>query len=208
MAAEEKVMVVKREVIEEVGMFHGLNFDVEKYLEKIFAPGMLSFMPRSKAETNPDYKQLIPYVIMTCDGKYLSYVRGVKAGEKRLVDKRSMGIGGHINPVDTKPLFKLSPREIYLEAATREVIEEVNVNANHVDKIVALLNDDSNEVGQVHLGVVHCWKLDSPDDVTKREQMITKMKFMTPEELNDVRDSLETWSSLCLDGLSKMAECG
>ena len=83
MAAEEKVLVVKRNVIEEVGIFHGLNFDVEKYLEKIFAPGMLSFMPRPEAETNPDYKQLIPYVIMTCDGKYLSYVRGKRAGVRQ-----------------------------------------------------------------------------------------------------------------------------
>ena len=205
MAAEEKVMVVKREVIEEVGMFHGLNFDVEKYLDKIFAQGILSFMPRSEAETNPDYKQLIPYVIMTCDGKYLNYVRGKRAGEKRLVGNRSMGIGGHINPVDND--MPLWPREAYDEAVKREVIEEVNVTTNYTDKIVALLNDDTNEVGQVHLGVVHCWKLDSPD-VTRREQMITQMTFMTPEELNEVRESLETWSSLCLDGLSKMAECG
>ena len=204
MAAEEQVLVVKREVIEEVGMFHGLNFDVEKYLDKIFAPGMLSFMPRSEAETNPDYKQLIPYVIMTCDGKYLSYVRGKRAGEKRLVGNRSMGIGGHINPVDDVSL--LGPRETYLEAVAREIDEEVDVKANHTDTIVALLNDDSNEVGQVHLGVVHCWKLDSPD-VDRKEQMITQMTFMTPEELNEVRESLETWSSLCLDGLSKMAQC-
>jgi predicted NUDIX family phosphoesterase len=66
---------------------------------------------------------------------------------------------------------------------------------------VALLNDDTNEVGQVHLGVVHFWQLES-EDVTRREQMITQMNFMTPQELEDVRESLETWSQLCLDGVA------
>lgn len=203
MAAEEQVLVVERKVVEEVGMFHGLQFDVERYLERIFEPGTLSFMPRSKAEVSPDYKQLIPYVLMTCDGKYLNYVRGKRAGETRLVGNRSMGIGGHINPVDDAPLFGIDYRAMYDCAVEREVVEEVNVDAKHSDKIVALLNDDSNEVGQVHLGVVHLWTLDEPN-VTKREQMITQMTFTGVEELNEVRDTMETWSQLCLDGLGKM----
>ena len=202
MAAEEQVLVVERKVIEEVGMFHGLEFDVERYLERIFAPGTLSFMPRSKAEVNPDYKQLIPYVLMACGGEYLSYVRGKRAGETRLVGNRSMGIGGHINPVDNDvPL--LGYREMYDCAVEREVEEEVTLDAEHSDKIVALLNDDSNEVGQVHLGVVHLWTLDKPN-VTRKEQMITQMTFMGIDDLNEVRDTMETWSQLCLDGLGKL----
>ena len=85
-----------------------------------------------------------------------------------------------------------------------EVDEEVDVGGKHTDRIVALLNDDSNEVGSVHLGVVHLWELDS-EDVTRREQMITQMSFMTLEELISVRETMETWSALCVDGLDKMA---
>ena len=203
MATEEQVLVVKRKVVAELGLFHGLQFDVERYLQALFAPNTLSFMPRSQAEKNPDYKQLIPYVLMACDGKYLSYVRGKRAGEKRLVGNRSMGIGGHINPVDEIPLFGTDYRDIYEAAVVREVVEEVDVQAAHTDKIVALLNDDSNEVGQVHLGVVHLWTLDS-EDVTRKEQMITQMGFSTLEELHQLRDTMETWSQLCLDGLEKM----
>ena len=66
-----------------------------------------------------------------------------------------------------------------------------------------MLNDDSNEVGQVHLGLVHYWKLDS-EKVEKREQMITQMTFKTYEELDGLRDTMETWSALCLDGLGDM----
>jgi len=187
-------------------MFQGVTLDVGSYLERFFVPGVLSFMPRPQAEQDPSHKQLIPYVIMACDGKYLTYVRGKRAGETRLLGLRSIGIGGHINPVDNEmPLFDEDFRHMYDTAVAREVAEEVTVEANHNDTIVALLNDDSNEVGSVHLGVVHLWTLDSPA-VTRKEQMITQMAFMTPEELLEVRDTMETWSQLCLDNLARMAD--
>ena len=118
---------------------------------------------------------------------------------------RSIGIGGHINPVDAEfgELFAYM-RKNYESAVQREVEEEVEVEAAHTDQIVALLNDESNEVGSVHLGIVHVWHLDAPK-VTRREQMITQMSFMTAVELEEVRDSLETWSALCLDGIGKLA---
>jgi predicted NUDIX family phosphoesterase len=200
MAQEEQVLVIPRKIIEELGMFQGLNFDVKRYLEKIFVQGVPRFMPRGQAEKDPSHKQLIPYVIMCHEGKYLSYVRGKRAGETRLVGNRSIGIGGHINPTDDIPLFNNDFRETYLAAVDREVAEEVDVNTGHTNTIIALLNDDSKEVGQVHLGIVHLWNLDCPD-VTRREQMITQMGFMTIEQLQEQRDTMETWSSLCLDHL-------
>ena len=203
MAQEEQVLVVERKVLEDAGMFQGLTFDVGRYLRKLFVPGVPCFMPRAKAEADPTYKQLIPYVVMTHGGKYLSYVRGRRAGETRLAGHRSIGIGGHINPVDDMPLFSSDFREAYLTAVEREVAEEVSVEAGHTDAVVALLNDDSTEVGQVHLGIVHYWVLDA-STVRKREQMITQMGFLSPAELHDVRDSLETWSQLCLDHLAEM----
>ena len=203
MAQQEQVLVVERKVLEEAGMFQGLVFDVQRYLDKLFVPGVPRFMTRSQAETDPNYKQLIPYVIMSCDGRYLSYVRGRRAGEARLAGNRSIGIGGHINPIDAdnSSLFAYL-YENYLTAVQREVAEEVSVEAGHSDKIVALLNDDSTEVGSVHLGIVHHWILDSPD-VSRREQVITQMAFMSPAELREVRDSMETWSQLCLALLEK-----
>ena len=205
MPQEEQVLVVERKVLEQAGMFHGLTFDVDRHLHKLFVPGAPRFMPRSQAEVDPAYKQLIPYVLMTYDGKYLSYVRGRRAGETRLVGHRSIGIGGHINPSDDMPLFNANFYETYLTAVEREVAEEVSVETSHTDRVVALLNDESNEVGRVHLGIVHYWILDAPK-VSKREQMITQMSFMTPAELQEVRDTLETWSGLCLNQLAEMTK--
>ncbi len=205
MAQVEQVLVVERNVLERAGMFQGLTFDVELYLRELFVRGVPRFMPRSRAEANPAYKQLIPYVIMTHGGKYLSYIRGKRAGETRLVGRRSIGIGGHINPVDEMPLFDMDFKDAYFTAVKREVAEEVSVEADYEDRVVALLNDDSTEVGQVHLGIVHHWTLESAK-VSKREQMITQMAFMSPAELKAVQGSLETWSRLCLDHLDEMAE--
>jgi len=201
---EEQVLVVERSVLDRVGAFEGLCFEVDRYLREIFAPGVSRFMARSAAEHDPGYKQIIPYVIMRHEGRYLSYVRGKRAGETRLVGNRSIGIGGHINPEDYEaPLFD-NARVAYEEAVQREVAEEVSVETAHTDRVVALLNDDSNEVGRVHLGVVHLWTLES-SKVEKREQMITQMGFLTAQELEAERESLETWSQRCLDGLGKMA---
>ena len=205
MAQEEQILVVERRVLEQIGMFQGLAFDVERYLRNIFVQGVPRFMPRWQAEKDPAYKQIIPYVIMTYDGKYLSYVRGRRAGETRLVGNRSIGIGGHINPRDDMPLFNADFYQTYITAVEREVAEEVFVETTHTDRIVALLNDDSNDVGRVHLGIVHYWVLDS-SQVGKREQMISQMAFMTPGQLQEVRDTLETWSQLCLDNLAEMCK--
>jgi len=204
MVKEEQILVVERKVLEQVGVFNGLAFDVERYLNKIFVPGVPYFMPRSQAEKDPSYKQIIPYVIMSYDGTFLSYVRGRRAGENRLTGLRSIGIGGHINPGDNElPLFDTDFRKMYNIAVEREVAEEVSVETSYTDRIVALLNDESNEVGRVHLGIVHYWILDAPN-INKREQMITQMAFMTPAELQKVRNTMETWSGLCLDKLGEI----
>ncbi|MCZ6816857.1 MAG: hypothetical protein O7F76_09230 [Planctomycetota bacterium] len=207
MAQEEQVLVVERTVLEEAGVFEGFTFEVDRYLQRLFVAGVPRFMPRSLAETDPAYKQIIPYVILTSGGKYLSYVRGSRAGETRLVGRRSIGIGGHINPIDSMPLFSSDFRDAYFGAVEREVAEEIDVQTGHSDRVVGLLNDDSTDVGRVHLGIIHLWTLDSAA-VKKREQMITQMAFMSLAELHGVRDSLETWSRFCLDPLAEMTRRG
>ena len=205
MAQEEQVLVIERKILEQAGMFQGITFDVDRYLNAIFASGVPRFMLRSLAEHDPSFKQLIPYVIISFHGKYLCYVRGKRAGETRLVGYRSIGIGGHINPIDEMPLFNTDFREAYLFAVVREVEEEIQIKSNYSNSVVALLNDDSNEVGKVHLGIVHFWNLDTPE-VSRKEQMITQLSFMSQTDLQEVKETLETWSLLCLDNLPSILD--
>jgi predicted NUDIX family phosphoesterase len=198
---EDNVLVVKRALFDQLGNFHGLDFEPRKYLDAILSRGNNFFLPRAQAEQDPSHKQIIPYALLTHGDKVLHYVRGKKAGEQRLVAKGSIGIGGHMNESD-ESLFALD-EAAYRAGVEREVGEEIAINTKFDDRIVALLNDDSTEVGQVHLGVVHVFKLAEPK-VEKREAMITNVAFLGKDELMARRDSLETWSQICLDSLERL----
>jgi len=199
--SNENVLVVRRSLFDELGNFHGLNFEPQKYLPTLLSRGNNFFLPRAQAENDPDYKQIIPYALIAHRDTVLHYVRGKKAGEQRLVSKGSIGIGGHMNDTD-ESLFAWD-ENAYRAGVEREVGEEVNIETTFDDRVVALLNDDSAEVGRVHLGIVHVFRLAEPK-VQKREAMITNLAFLTREELVARRDTLETWSQLCLDSLDRL----
>ncbi len=198
---EENVLVIKRSLLDELGAFQGLNFEPERYLSALLSRGNNFFIPRSAAEHDPSYKQIIPYAIIAHSDRALHYIRGKKAGEQRLVAKGSIGIGGHMNDTD-ESLFAWD-EEAYRAGVEREVNEEIRIETTYSDRVVALLNDDSTEVGRVHLGVVHVFELDEPK-VEKREAMITSLEFLTCAELLARRESLESWSQFCVDALHRL----
>src|SRR5437764_3406925 len=169
---DENILVIKRRLFDELGAFQGLNFEPRKYLDAILSRGNNFFLRRDQAEQDPNHKQIIPYALLTHGDKVLHYVRGKKAGEQRLVAKGSIGIGGHMNESD-ESLFALD-EAAYRAGVEREVNEEIRIEGAFDDKIVALLNDDSTEVGRVHLGIVHVFHL-SAAKVEKREAMITNV---------------------------------
>jgi predicted NUDIX family phosphoesterase len=198
---EEMVLVIRRSLLESLGLFQGLQFAVDRYLAAMLARENNFFAPRSSAENDPSLKQIIPYALLVSDGKVLRYKRGKKSGEQRLVAKGSIGIGGHMNDRD-EGLFTLD-QEAYLSGVEREINEELIVEHPLRNRIAALINDDSNEVGQVHLGVVHVLELPHPK-AEKRESMILNIEFLTPGQLRAERETLETWSQICVDHLDKL----
>jgi len=198
---EENILVIKRSLFDQLGSFEGLNFDTSKYLNTILSRGNNFFLPRGRAETDPSHKQIIPYALIAFEDKVLHYVRGKKAGEQRLVAKGSIGIGGHLNDRD-ESLFAWD-EAAYRAGVEREVNEEIKIDSKFDDRIVALLNDDSTDVGRVHLGIVHVFRL-AELKVAKREAMVTGLTFLSKEELLTRRESLETWSQICLDSIDRL----
>ncbi len=198
---EENILVVRRSLFDELGDFQGLNFFPEKYLPALLSRGNNFFISRAAAENDPSYKQIIPYALLVHGDTILHYVRGKKAGEQRLVAKGSIGIGGHMNDTD-ESLFAFD-ETAYRAGVEREVNEELKIESPFHDRIAALLNDDTTEVGRVHLGIVHVFRLAEPK-VQKRESMITNLSFLTETQLRARREQLETWSQICLDGLDRL----
>lgn len=193
----EQVLVVPRLVFEEAGYFQGIKEDGEHYLNAFMKPGVAFFMDREAAENDPSHKQIIAYAIFCYQGRILHYTRGGAGGESRLHDKGSIGIGGHINPVDRQSGH--DDVRTYLAGVEREIREELIINGTCSQQVLGIINDDSNEVGAVHLGVVHLFELDT-DQVCANESALANLRFVEPKALSgELFDKLETWSQLALE---------
>jgi predicted NUDIX family phosphoesterase len=201
MPAEENILAVPRRVFDRLGSFEGLCFEPDRYLSAFLDPAHNLFLPRGAAENDPTHKQLIPYLVLHHGDRVLCYTRGKSGGEGRLHARMSIGIGGHINDGDTHdaPFDEAA----YFRAVGRELHEELHIPGGYRQRVAALLNDDSNDVGRVHLGVVHLVEVDAPD-VRPREDAIGDPVFLGAEELAPLRGRLESWSQICLDGLGRL----
>ncbi len=200
-APEENILAVPRTVLEKLGVFQGLSFEVERYVPILLNPRNNLFLPRSSAEGDPSHKQLIPYLVIRHGDRVLHYTRGKTGGESRLHAKGSIGIGGHINDGDTTAAH-FDPAA-YHRAVERELHEELVIPAGYRQTIAALLNDDTTEVGRVHMGIVHIVTVESPE-ILPREDAIRDVEFMTAEELSSRRGQLETWSQIVFDGIGRL----
>lgn len=199
----EQVLTISRSLFERLGAFNGVRFDAEIYFrELLFAREEIHFMDRDLAEKDPRFKQVIPYCLFKWKDMILSYERGKKGGEKRLHALRSIGIGGHINPVDgdaKRDLFS-----VYFNGVYRELSEELIIPGTVSAQMVGILNDDSNEVGKVHLGIIHLFQLNDSGVRSGEDGSLTDLCYYRPEALKVARADYETWSQLVIDSLPNL----
>ena len=195
----EHVLTVPTALFEEIGRFNGFCGDIGRYLPTLLDPAWTSYQPRDAVEEDPSYKQLIPYCIFRHDGKVFYYQRGTQQGEARLHAKISVGVGGHISSLDES-----GQGSAYEEGMAREIEEEVFLDSTYEESCIGIINDDTTDVGRVHLGVVHLFELDKPK-VQPREQSMMNTGFAHPAELVQDRDDFESWSQICLDFLLQNA---
>ena len=195
------MLVVPRALLDEIGSFEGIRTaGLDRAVELLLDPANHFFMDRAAAEEDPSHKQLIPYCVFRQGDRLLHYTRGKSGGESRLHALISVGVGGHVNPVDTGG--GRTGAAAYHAAVTREIEEELVLPGRHDHRIIALLNDDSNPVGQVHLGIVHLVELES-DAVSAREDALADLGFAALADLNGpLHERLETWSQFCVRHLA------
>lgn len=158
------------------------------------------FCIRENAEEDPRLKQIIPYifVIDPFAGKVLCYTRCKKSGEQRLAGKKSLGFGGHINPVD----FAVGSMHGAIRQATyRELQEELNITgAMYATQPFGFVNNERDAVGEVHLGFVVACVLNETGlaTLTTGDGVFTA-DWMTAQDLWDhEHDKLEAWSQMLL----------
>lgn len=191
----QRVLVVPSAELDRLGRFQGFSPEADRYLRKLLVPELAQFRPRREVEGDPGYKQIIPYVVFRCGDAVFCYTRGTSQGEARLHRRRSLGVGGHVDEADADGRGTL---EAYELAMRRELDEEVRIGSPGRMRRVGLINDDATAVGAVHLGVVHLFDLDRPE-VEPREEGLAETGFVPLDQLRGQRQSLESWSQICLD---------
>ncbi len=192
---DELVLVVPRTVLPDHATWHGLRADVLEGFEDLVATHG-RFEPRGAMEVDPGHKQVIPYLVLR-DGDRIFLMRRTRAGaDARLHDRYSIGVGGHLNPGDGDLLGGLR----------REWAEELVAGFEPAFHLVALLNDDTTEVGSVHLGAVYVADAGGRP-VTVRETDKLEGGFASVDEVGAVVDRLETWSRLVFEAMP-FAEVG
>ena len=197
MGLDERVLVVPGSEFDRLGRFQGFSAEADRYLAALLAPRLGSFLARRDVEDDPGFKQIIPYVIFRSGDAVFTYRRGKTQGEARLHRLRSLGVGGHVAEADADGQSTLDAYELALR---RELDEEVAIGSEGVLRRVGLINDDSNAVGAVHLGVVYVYELDRPS-VTPREEGLADPEFLEVSDLRRYLGEFETWSQICITAM-------
>ena len=194
---DEHILVIKRDLFFSITpAWDGLkDVSFDQYLQLI--SDKKEFLPRSVMEQDTNYKQIIPYLVFEFDNKYFLMQRSGTASEARLKNKYSLGIGGHIRQEDMQ-------QQSIFDWARREFHEEINYTGDFEIESLGVLNDDSNAVGQVHVGFVFLLKGNSADISIKSELKHGALKSL--EECKETAENLESWSQIVLEKLINQKE--
>ncbi|MBA2264062.1 MAG: NUDIX hydrolase [Chloroflexi bacterium] len=191
----ERVLVLPRADVPGGCDFHGIRLadaaSLTALRESVAKHG--TYLDRPDAEDDPTCKQLIPYVVVRDGTSVFLMHRTDAGGDPRLHGKASIGVGGHLNPVD-------EGEDALMAGLRREWAEELETDWEPTFELVGLLNDDSNPVGAVHLGVVFSVQANMrPVAVREHDKLIGA--FANAEEIAASWDRLETWSRLVAEAL-------
>lgn len=198
---DEQIIVVSRELLfdNEKNAFNGFLSKNDGQGEEIFNTFKnYEVKRRGDMEEDPSYKQLISYCLLENENdEILVYQRLSGGGEERLHGQSSVGVGGHMNNV----VGADSINEVLRVNAQRELNEEVGLSEDRSQNMeyIGFINDDTNAVGKVHIGVVFKIKVKS-SDVEVRETDTLKINWISQDEINDL-NHFESWSALILKDL-------
>jgi len=196
----EKVLCIKRDLLPEswVNKKSIVPLDLETFVQTCSNAGF-EFIKRIDAENDSSYKQIIPYIILQNMGSDDTAVYQRQGSEERLHDLWSLGIGGHINPVDmetSKDVFK----QILIAGMERELDEELEqMPEQNTPEFIGVISEDITDVGKVHLGAVFRIKTNSPEIFLPGEELF---QFRWEKTSNLKQLNLELWSTMALELIS------
>lgn len=192
---DENILVIKiskfKNELRIKNLWQGIKRDdLDRVLEVIKKEQELNL--RSLMELDYNYKQIIPYVVFKFNDSYFVMQRKETASETRLQSKLTLGIGGHINESD------IAGQNIE-NWAVREFHEEINYTGKLDMKLYGIINDDSNDVGKVHMGLVFFLEGES-DKITIKSELKSG-QLVKKEDLLGILDYMESWSKTIIQDI-------
>ena len=183
----------------------GLIKGNSEVLKRLVQNGL--FRKRTELEEDPSFKQIIPYAIISnkepeCSGvsqsqSFFLFKRTSRQTEKRVHNKFSLGVGGHMNPDNLK-----ESKEPYLiSELKRELFEEVKLlKACLIEDIefIGFINDDTISVGRVHIGLLYNIHVSNKDIVINEKYKMTA-DWIDKPDLAEFYEGMETWTKLPFD---------
>jgi len=197
----ESVLAVPATAIDRLGRFDGFSAD-RRYFAALAAS---RFVDRAEAEEDESFRQIIPYVVLRSRGRIFSYARTARGGERRLHGRRSIGVGGHVNPADLPgglAGLAAAPEPGLIAAARRELAEETVLAARAELGWLGFIRDDAAPVARVHFGVVFAAELADELAGLSDEGKMAEARFVGLAELLRDRESYEGWSRLVIEHLA------
>lgn len=206
MSRLDKVLVFPSGKLDELGHFHGIKKNFERYESTLLSAETSLFINRLKAEANDKYKQIVSYVLIKYKDTLLRFTRGVITNIGQYIHgEYSIGFGGHVEERDTEPLFQSDCG--YQNSILRELKQEINIDIknlpNHRFTTIGVLNDDSTELGAHHFAFVHLLELlELPSKdmgfFRKGEKSINNPQLVEIQDISKEFGGYEYWSKLCL----------
>jgi predicted NUDIX family phosphoesterase len=197
----EFVYVIKRYDLFDLAFPHGFRrpweVPLDEWIERIRIRGF--FVERRHAETDSTMKQIIPYCVLLREDQVFVLRRKDRGGESRLFNLHSIGVGGHINPVD-------GAADPLLAGLERELAEEVEIDGRYSADPLGIINDESQPVGSVHFGLVYAIRPEGGIRVREVDQL--EGEWVSAEQLTRrvkaERESFESWSALIIDRIHEI----
>jgi predicted NUDIX family phosphoesterase len=190
---QEKVLVVPSDIINSL-----CPKPFSRNTEGVSAAAVKNgtFLARKIAETDFNFKQIIPYVLVRHENRYVLMRRTTKQTEARLHDKYSIGVGGHINDDDAAKGID----NIIHCGMRREIEEEMTIKDERSCELVGVINDNSSEVSRVHMGLVYVLTTGSPQfEIAEKDKYTAN--WATVEEMLPFYDKMESWTQIVYDNL-------
>jgi predicted NUDIX family phosphoesterase len=197
----EKVLCIKRDLLPQlwVGQESIVTLQMDMFIETCSTSGF-EFVKRTEAENDLAYKQIIPYIILQTRDLSKTAIYQRQGSEERLHDLWSLGIGGHINPIDMNTQ-KDSFKKIFIKGMLRELDEELEKMPEKISpEFAGVISEDVTDVGKVHLGVVFTIIADNTEQFLPGEELF-QFKWVKTNSLDQL--NLELWSTMALDLINK-----